>query len=57
MQVRAKCNHLQPPMGRYRTEGEEFEHSGPLYKHVEAVEVEAPARKAGKAKKDADADE
>ena len=35
MRVRSRCNHFH---NSYRKEGEEFEHEGPLYKHVEPVE-------------------
>jgi hypothetical protein len=42
MQVRSLCNHYN---GTYRKEGEEFEHSGPLYEHIEPVEQEPPKRR------------
>jgi hypothetical protein len=32
--VRSTCNHYH---NTYRKEGEEFEHSGPLYEHIEPV--------------------
>lgn len=43
MNVRAKVTHIQPGTQRYRTEGEQFEHTGTLYKHVEPVKNSAPA--------------
>jgi hypothetical protein len=45
MRVRSVCNHYHRT---YRKEGEEFEHTGPLYEHVEPVEPE-PSKKRGKA--------
>lgn len=37
MQVKAKVAHLQPGTNAYRFEGEQFEHEGKIYKHVEPV--------------------
>ena len=34
MLVVALCDHFTD---QYRTEGEEFEHSGPLYEHIKPV--------------------
>ena len=44
MNVRAKVTHIQPGTQRYRTEGEQFEHAGKLYKHVEPVKGEPVSR-------------
>jgi hypothetical protein len=41
MRVRAKVTHTEPGTQRYRTENEEFEHTGKLYKHVEPVKGSA----------------
>ena len=38
MWVRSLCNHYDT---EYRVEGEEFEHSGPLYEHI--VPAKKPA--------------
>lgn len=42
--VRAKVAHTQPVSLTYRSEGEEFEHNGKLYEHVEAVKGSARPR-------------
>jgi hypothetical protein len=50
MQVRATCNHYN---GTYRKEGDEFEHVGDLYEHIEPVEQpenELPSKPKGKTK-------
>lgn len=47
MLVRAICDHFHETL---RREGEEFDHPGPLYKHVVPVEPEQP-KKRGKAGK------
>lgn len=44
MFVRAKVAHLEPPSGKYRNEGEEFEHEGTLYKHVDPVKKSKAAK-------------
>lgn len=41
MLVRAKVAHLEPPSGAYRQQGEEFDHDGKPYKHVEVVKQPA----------------
>lgn len=54
MKVRAKVTHTQPGTQFYREEGQEFEHQGKLYKHVELAskpaakpaETEAPTGEA-----------
>ena len=38
MWVRSLCKHYDT---EYREEGEEWEHSGPLYEHIVAVDEEA----------------
>lgn len=35
--VKAKVAHTQPGTLAYREEGEQFEHDGKMYKHVEVV--------------------
>ena len=50
MLVRALRDHFHNTL---RREGEEFEHPGPLYKHIEPVEPEPP-KKRGKAGKQDD---
>lgn len=52
MRVKSLCTHYTDQL---RKEGEEFEHSGPLYEHIEPVET-APSKKRG-GRKQADADE
>lgn len=42
MLVRAISAHTQPGTGQYRAEGEKFEHSGKLYKHVEKAKGQDP---------------
>lgn len=37
MLVRAKVTHIQPGTFTYRNQGDEFDHAGKPYKHVEAV--------------------
>lgn len=44
MLVKAKVAHMEPPTGTYRSEGEEFDHDGPLYKHVDAVKKSKVAK-------------
>lgn len=41
MLVRAKVAHLEPPSGAYRQQGEEFDHDGKPYKHVEVIKQPA----------------
>lgn len=43
-QVKAKVTHIQPGTLFYREEGEEFEHDGKPYKHVEVVKAPAKGR-------------
>lgn len=57
MLVRASVTHLQPPTGTFRLEGEEFEHTGELYKHVDPVEVEPEAPRRGRKAKAPEAEE
>jgi hypothetical protein len=44
MLVKAIVAHTEQGSGKYRAEGEEFEHSGPLYKHVEPVKGKKPRK-------------
>jgi hypothetical protein len=44
--VRAKITHTQPGAYAYRTQGEEFEYTGKLYKHVELVKEPVKAKPA-----------
>lgn len=48
MLVKAKVTHTQPGTHAYREEGEEFDHSGKLYKHVEVVKPEPASKAKGK---------
>jgi hypothetical protein len=41
MLVRAICAHISPD-GKYRNEGDKFDHAGKLYKHVEKVKANEP---------------
>jgi hypothetical protein len=44
MLVRSLCRHYDT---EYREEGEEFEHSGPLYEHIVPVKDPAEAQEQG----------
>jgi hypothetical protein len=43
MRVRSLCKHYDTQL---REEGEEWEHSGPLYEHIVPVDEAEPAQKA-----------
>lgn len=44
--VRSKVAHIQPGVHSYREEGEQFEHDGKPYKHVEVVKQSRASKEA-----------